>query len=159
MIFIAVGTQKFQFNRLLKMIDDLIENKTIVEEVYAQIGHSDYTPKNYQYTNFLSKDKFESCVQKCDVLITHSGVGTIISGLKHKKPVIVIPRLAKYGEHVDDHQIQIAKSFAEKNYVLYVDAENELENTIEKAYKHKFDYYVSQRSNVIGTIRSFIESI
>ena len=53
-------------------------------------------------------------IRECDVLITHSGVATIIAGLKNDKKVIVVPRLAKYGEHVDDHQVQIAESFLNK---------------------------------------------
>lgn len=159
MIFVAVGTQKFQFNRLLESIDDLIENKMITEEVYAQIGHSDYVPQNYKYTNFLSKDEFELYINKCNILITHSGVGTIISGIKCKKPVIVMPRLAKYGEHVDDHQVQIANSFEEKNYVLCVGEKKKLQDMIQEAYNHKFDQYISQRENVLRTIRTFIDSI
>ena len=159
MIFVAVGTQKFQFNRLLEAIDNLIENKVITEEVYAQIGHSDYVPQNYKYTDFLSKDKFESYINRCNLLITHSGVGTIISGIKCEKPVIVIPRLAKYGEHVDDHQVQIANSFEEKNYILCVGEKNKLQDMIREAYNHKFDKYISQRENVLKTIRTFIDSI
>ena len=106
MIFVAVGTQKFPFNRLLKGIDDLIEQGQLEEEVFAQIGHSDYVPRNYGYQDFLTKEDFQNYISNCDVLITHSGVATIIAGMKLEKPVVVVPRFASYGEHVDDHQLQ-----------------------------------------------------
>lgn len=159
MIFIAVGTQKFQLNRLLKQIDELIESKQITEKVFAQIGNSDYEPVNYEYTDFLNKEEFDKYVGNCDVLITHSGVGTIISGLNQKKPVIVYPRLAKYNEHVDDHQLQIAESFSMQNLVLLCGEKDDLNKLIQKARSHKFSVYRFQRENVIKKVRSFLNSI
>ena len=58
MVFVAVGTQKFQFNRLLKAVDDLVEQGCLEGEVFAQIGHSDYVPRKYAYKDFISKDDF-----------------------------------------------------------------------------------------------------
>lgn len=92
MIFVAVGTQKFQMNRLLEEIDNCIEGRDITEKVFAQIGNSTYHPKNYEYSTFLCKEDFEERVKECNLLITHSGVATIITGLKFDKPVIVVPR-------------------------------------------------------------------
>ena len=58
MIFIILGSQKFQFNRLVKEVDKLIENGYITEEVYAQIGYSDYEPKNFKFKRFMDRDEF-----------------------------------------------------------------------------------------------------
>ena len=80
MIFIAVGTQKFQFNRLLQIVDHLVEKKVITEEVIAQTGNCDYKPVNYSFTKFMNKEEFEKSISECHLLITHSGVGTIITG-------------------------------------------------------------------------------
>ena len=124
MIFVALGTQKFQFNRLLQMIDQLLDEGKIKETVFAQIGNSDYRPKNYKYASFLDKNEFEDRIRNSNLLITHSGVATIITGIKNNKKVIVVPRLAKYGEHVDDHQVQIAQSFSKQNYVMMYDRQN-----------------------------------
>ena len=88
MIFVALGTQKFQFNRLLQMIDQLLVDGKITEPVFAQIGNSDYAPQNFQYASFLDKREFEEKIEECDVLITHSGVATIIAGLKNEKKVM-----------------------------------------------------------------------
>lgn len=159
MIFVAVGTQKFPFNRLLKLVDELIEKEVIQEAVFAQVGNSDYCPKNYEYKKFMSKDEFDNHIKSCDVLITHSGVATIITGLKFEKKVIVVPRLAKYGEHVDDHQIQIAWSFFNQNLVLVCGEDDDLTLLINAAKKHQFSKYVSQRELMIKTIRDYLKTI
>ena len=156
MIFVVVGTQKFQLNRLLEEIDNQIEKGIINEEVFAQIGNSDYQPKHYNFKKFIDKDEFEEIIEKCTVLITHSGVGTIISGLNHNKPVIVYPRLKKYNEHIDDHQTEIAQSFSEMNYVLLCNENDDFSNLLEKALKHKFDKYFSRRTDTIKTINEFL---
>lgn len=159
MIFVAVGTQKFQMNRLLKEVDMCVEQKDIDEEVFAQIGNSTYLPKNFKYSRFLSKDDFNNKIKNCNLLITHSGVATIIAGLRYNKPVIVVPRLSKYNEHVDNHQLQIADSFQELNFVLKCENELELPMLICEARKHKFDKYVSQREEMLSGIETFIESL
>ena len=159
MIFVVMGTQKFQLNRLLVQIDELIEKGIITEPVFAQTGNSDYIPQNYSYEKFLDKEEFEKKISECDILITHSGVGTIISGLKNKKPIIVFPRLAKYKEHVDDHQLEIAQSFSELNYVLLCGEENNLGELIEKSRSHKFGTYTSGRGTVVNTVRDFLDKI
>ena len=107
MIFVTVGSQKFQFDRLLKTIDDLIENKTIKDPVYAQIGYSNYLPRHYSSTKFLDRTEFMSFIEKADIIITHGGTGVIIKSVKMGKKIVAVPRLAKYGEHVDDHQLQL----------------------------------------------------
>ena len=92
MIFITVGSQKFQFNRLLKEIDRLIENKVINEEVFAQVGASDYKPVNYEYKDFITQDEFKEYMEIASLVITHAGTGAIITALKNDKKVIAIPR-------------------------------------------------------------------
>lgn len=159
MVFVAVGTQKFQFNRLLKMVDNLIEQGYLTGEVFAQIGHSDYVPRNYAYKDFMGKDDFQACIDRCDLLITHSGVATIIAGLRLHKPVVVVPRLAKFGEHVDDHQFQIAESFSTKNLLLMCKEQDNLAEIIKDAQTHTFAEYVSQRTMVLTTIREYLEEI
>ena len=159
MIFVAVGTQKFQFNRLLKAVDDLVDQGVLTGEVFAQTGHSDYVPRNYGYQDFLSKDDFQSCINRCELLITHSGVATIIAGLKLRKPVVVVPRFSAHGEHVDDHQLQIAESFADKNLLLMSKNLDDLGAIVKRAGTHEFARYVSQREQVIRTVRDYLKTI
>lgn len=159
MIFIAVGTQKFQLDRLLKMVDELVGKGVITEEVFAQSGNCTYVPKNFKAESFLTKEVFGNYIKNCDLLITHSGVATIIAGLKNQKPVIVMPRLAKYNEHVDDHQVQIANSFKKKNFILKYEENDDFAGLIEQAKNKAFDVYVSQHDKMVNTVRDYINSI
>ncbi|MBZ1519311.1 beta(1,3)galactosyltransferase EpsH, partial [Leuconostoc mesenteroides] len=118
MIFIVLGSQRFQFNRLLQYIDELVLENKINEKIVAQSGHSDYVPSSYSVTPFFNKDEFTHNIKQADVIITHAGTGAIVTALKNNKKIIAVPRLKKYLEHVDDHQIQIVKNFVEKNYLF-----------------------------------------
>lgn len=156
MIFVTVGSQKFQFNRLLKEIDKLIEEKKITEEVFAQIGYCDYLPKNYKYKSFLDRNEFANIMSKCDKVITHGGTGAIIGAVKCGKKVIAVPRLAKFGEHVDNHQLQIVEQFENMNFIEYVENEDELGKNIININKKKFEKYKSNTFEIINSIEEFI---
>ena len=157
MIFVTLGSQKFQFNRLLIEIDRLIEEGIIKDDIFAQIGASDYKPKNYKYKDFLTQDEFKEYMVNCNFVITHAGTGAIITALKNDKKVIAIPRLAKYGEHVDDHQIQLVNEFKELNLIYPVYDEKDLKNAINEIIKMNFGKYISNTKNIICDIEKFIK--
>ncbi len=157
MIFVTVGSQKFQFNRLLKEIDKLVADKIITEEVFAQIGVSDYIPRNYKYTKFLSFDEFNQYLNRCDMVITHAGTGVIVNSVKLEKKVIAIPRLKKYKEHVDDHQIQLIDEFKELNFVESCYEIKNLKKAIKNTRNKKYNKYVSNTDKIIESIEEFIE--
>lgn len=157
MIFVTVGSQKFQFNRLLKKIDELIESGDIKEEVFAQIGVSDYTPKNYNYKDFVTQDEFKEYMDKADLIITHAGTGAIVTALKKDKKVIAIPRLSEYGEHVDDHQIQLIDEFKEMNFIEPVYKIDELKPAIKNVREKTYNKYKSNTQKILDDIELFIE--
>lgn len=157
MILITVGSQKFQFNRLLQEIDRLIDKKIIEEEVFAQIGVSDYIPKNYKYKDFMAQDEFNKKISDCSLLITHAGTGVIVNALKKEKKVIAIPRLAKYGEHVDDHQIQLINEFKELNFIEPAYEIDQIEQALKNIKKNKYNKYISNTDKIIESIEEFIE--
>lgn len=157
MIFVVLGTQKFQLNRLLQKLDEYVEKKMISDEIFAQIGSSTYKPKYYKYAEFMDKKDFDETIRKADVIISHSGVGTIITAINAQKPVVVYPRLAKYKEHVDDHQLDIAKAFETKKYVICCYENDDLLEKINKSREYHFDEYVSQQKQIVGIIKKFME--
>ena len=157
MILVTVGSQKFQFNRLLQEIDKLIEEKVIKEKVFAQIGVSDYIPKNYEYKDFLTQDEFNKKIDECDTLITHAGTGVIVNALKKEKKVIAVPRLAKYGEHVDDHQIQLIDEFKELNFIEPAYEVSDIKECLKNINKKKYNKYVSNTDKIIESIEEFIK--
>lgn len=156
MIFVTLGSQKFQFNRLLIEIDRLVKEEKIDEEVFAQTGYSDYIPKNYAYKEFLDRDEFTSIMGKCDKVITHGGTGAIIGAVKKGKIVIAVPRLSRFGEHVDDHQLQIISQFKEKNIIESCVDIDSLESVIVGTENRKFNSYISNTQEILNSIEDFI---
>lgn len=107
MIFLTVGTQ-LPFERLVKAIDQYAAIYPNVE-IFGQIGPSSYIPSNFEYKNFISKNEYDEKFNSASLIISHAGMGTIISSLICNKPVIVLPRLASIGEHRNDHQLATCK--------------------------------------------------
>lgn len=154
MIFVTLGSQKFQFNRLLQAIDEM----DIDEEIFAQIGYSDYKPKNYGFKDFLDREEFANVMNKSDIVITHGGTGAIIGAVKMGKKVIAVPRLAKYGEHVDDHQTQLVDQFKELN-LIYACDDMDLKKAIEVVKNTQYQEYKSNTQTIIASLEEFIEAI
>lgn len=157
MIFITLGSQKFQFNRLLKAVDELKKSGTIQDEIFAQTGYSDYQPACFEYKDFLNRDEFALMEEKADVVITHGGTGAIIGAVKKRKKVIAVPRLAKYGEHVDDHQLQIIQEFEDMRIIAACFNLEELGFVIEEVKNKEFNPYVSNTDTIIKSIEEFLK--
>lgn len=159
MIFITLGSQKFQFNRLLIAVDKLIKEKKISEEVFAQTGFSDYEPKCFEYKKFLDREEFAKWEERADLVITHGGTGAIIGAVKQGKKVIAVPRRAEYGEHVDDHQLQLVSQFRELDLICECCDCDKLEEAIEYARNRSFKEYFSNTDAIVRSIDRYIESV
>ncbi|MGO4927785.1 PssE/Cps14G family polysaccharide biosynthesis glycosyltransferase [Fundicoccus sp. Sow4_F4] len=157
MIFICVGSREYQFDRLLKQIDLLVGNGIFTEKVFAQIGQSEYIPKNYEYERFLSVDKFKEYQKEAEFIISHAGTGALIGALKENKQVIAVPRLFKFKEHTDDHQIQVATMLDELGYLRMVLEIDELEKVYKCMKRKPIVKRYNRPSMVYKTITDFIE--
>lgn len=158
MIFLPVGTQ-FGFDRLVKAVDDAIAGKIIQDEVFAQIGPGDYKPVAMKYVINLGKEEFDGVFQSCNAVISHAGMGNIALAMKTQKPLLVLPRLKKYGEVVNNHQVDTARKFEELGHILAAYDENEL---VEKAKLLKTFVpkpRIPNRQRVIERISSFLNSL
>lgn len=138
MIFVTVGTHDQGFERLVRKIDELVEGKNIRDNVIIQIGYTGYKPKACKWFKFVSPEEFEQLCKKSSLIITHAGVGSIMTSLKFSKNIIVVPRLKKFNEHRDDHQLQITKELEKQKRILGVYDINELEYAIKKLKREKF---------------------
>lgn len=159
MILLTVGTQKFQFDRLLEAVDLLVERHCIQEPVMAQSGYSTYKPRHYECVDFMKKEDMDAAIRDCSLLITHSGVGTILSGLKANRKIIVVPRKKAFGEHVDDHQEEIAKKFEEMGYVRVCRDTEDLLNCYRSMEAFPCRSLELDFSKTVGFINAYLETI
>lgn len=155
-LFVPLGTQKFPFGRLITALNELVDRGVYKEdEIVMQSSLYPVEPR-FNHVGLISYDEFNDYLHKAEVVITHSGVNSIISCMQLKKPLIIVPRLYKYGEHVDNHQVEIAKLMEQKYDVLVLEDMSELEKKIEEAKTHHYKEWQSNRASLIEAIKAAI---
>lgn len=158
MILVTLGTQDKPFTRLLDAIQKQIDKGNIKDKVIVQAGCTKYDSKDMEIFDLIAVDKFNSLIKKADLIITHGGVGSIMEGIKNGKPIIAAPRLKKYNEHVNDHQLQIIDEFTDMGYILALKDFNKLDKLIVKAKNHKLKMFESNTDNIINMIENYIDN-
>ena len=157
MILVTLGTQDKSMVRLLKLIDKSIAEGLIKDKVIVQAGFTKYKSKNMEIFDTVSNDELEKLINKADLIITHGGVGSILSSLKYHKKVIATPRLAKYNEHTNDHQKQIVKEFSKRGYLIPLLDYNNFDKVMEKSKTFKPRPFKSNNENFTKIIKNYIE--
>ena len=131
MIFVTVGTHEQPFDRLIKIIDKMVEDKKIKEEVIIQKGYTDYEPMHCTSYKLISYDEMQKYINEARIVITHGGPSSFIMPLQIGKIPIVVPRMEKYKEHVNDHQVEFARAVSERQRnIIVVNDVNSLDYTI-----------------------------
>jgi len=128
-ILVVTGTQA-PFDRLLSIIDKWA-SKQVKYTVIAQMANSEINFKNMTCFDYLEPDVFNEYFNNADVIIGHAGIGTIITALENEKNLVVFPRLVKYNEHRNDHQLHTAKGFDKLGLINVAYTENELLNYLD----------------------------
>lgn len=157
MILVTLGTQDKKFYRLLDAIEKEIENGNIKEKVVVQAGcSSDYKSKYLEIFDLIPMHKFDELISKCDLLITHGGVGSIITGLKRNKKVIAVSRLKEYNEHTNNHQLQIIENFTKCKYIIGINDVKKIGKAINKSKTFKTKKYNSNTKKFVKIIENEI---
>ena len=157
MIFLTVGSWRKGFDRLIKAVDELVENGFIKEPVIAQIGHSSYVPKNMKTMEFCSPDDFSELISQARMIIAHAGIGTIAMAVRKQKPVVVVPRKSSLGEHFDDHQFATAKALEKEGKILVAYEVEQLEEKARQA--ENFVPEKTRPSNqILSAVQQFIDN-
>ena len=126
MILVVVGSTSIPFDRLLHGIDEL----AVDEPVLVQRGPSTVVPERCACVEFMPFDEMVENVRKARVVITHCGVGIILVSLMNGKRPIVVPRLHRFGEAVDDHQLELGQRLAQEGLVTLVEDASLLSDAI-----------------------------
>lgn len=116
MILVTVGTHDDSFRRLLEAVDRYAAQTD--ERIVMQCGHSEYEPTNTEWFTFIeSEDEFLALFEEADLVIGHAGAGTILTALRFGHPIIIVPRRKKFGEHIDDQQLELVEGLEETDGV------------------------------------------
>lgn len=109
------GTQKQSFHRLWQQLQPVLSSGDWI----IQAGHNSWSSErsNVQVIDFVEQEQLQHWIEEADLIITHAGAGSMLQALYYHKRIIAIPRLAKYGEHVNDHQLELALKFEHLGYL------------------------------------------
>ena len=158
MILVLLGTQKYNFNRLLDCIQENIDNGTIKDKVIVQAGHTKFKSKDMEIFDLIPIDKMSELMDEADIVITHGGVGSIVGALKKQKKIIAMPRLKKYGEVANDHQKETVEMFLKNNYIKCANTAEELSNVLKKINDFIPSTYISNTNKIIKIVEEYIEN-
>lgn len=155
MIFLTVGTQ-LPFDRLISAVDDIAS--TLSFDIFGQIGVGGIKPKNFQYSENLHPSEFDQKFRSANLIVAHAGIGTILTAKKYRKPLILFPRIARLGEHRNDHQAATCDQVTGTTGIYIATDANSL-----KAYFHEGKNLLPPsmeqsrpRSEIINNLRSYI---
>lgn len=162
MIFVTVGSM-FPFDRLIRAVDQWATQRNF-NDITMQIGAGSYLPQNGKWIRSLSPDDFASAVKRCDLMVTHLGMGSVISAMQARKPIILLPRRAALGEANSDHQIHGTEWLRGSSGVWIADDEKDIEEFLMSFIGGKLTQVtneVSQYASIelIEKVKNFVNSI
>jgi UDP-N-acetylglucosamine transferase subunit ALG13 len=124
LIFVTVGNAHNPFERLVRAADELAAR--LEEPVLVQSGHTAYQARHAEQVAFLGLDAYETAVQQARLIVAHAGSGSVIAAFRYGKPLILMPRRRQFGEHVNDHQLELTAALAADPRVRVVQNADEL---------------------------------
>lgn len=159
MILVVLGTHELPFTRLLNEVERLKSKNIIEDDIIVQSGHTKYNSDKLTIKQFVSYTEMDLLCEQARLIITHAGTGSIIAGINKGKSVIACARLKKYGEHNDDHQLQIVSALANQGHILSWEEGAMLEEVIQKAETFQPTPFRSGREQIYQLIENFIDEV
>ena len=156
MILVTLGTHELPFARLLKEVEATVELLDIQDEIIVQSGHTSYQSNRMSIYPFFTFEEMDALYERTDLLITHAGTGSVVNGIKKNKKVIAAPRLKIYGEHNDDHQLQLVEAFETTGHILVWRDGDSLAEVWKQTENFAPQPFVSGRDQLLGLIDRFI---
>lgn len=157
MILVTLGTNDKQFTRLLDAVENACKNGLIQDEVIVQSGFTKYESKYMKVFPYLDRNEFTKYIQTADLVICHGGVGTIMTALNAKRKILAAARLEKYGEHVNDHQIQLLEAFEERGFLVYMKDLDQIGTYLNQIKTFQPKSYESNTDHMVSLIETWIE--
>ena len=147
MIFVTIGNDGRHFERLLDRIGELI--KEDFDDIFVQFGNSRNSLKTSNKVKaFYNRDEFSSLLKDSDLIFTHAGAGTLLQIAQLGKFPLVVPRLKKYKEHINNHQVDIASEFEKKGLCKTIYNINDLDLSLISDIKHRsLNFKISNKDN------------
>jgi UDP-N-acetylglucosamine transferase subunit ALG13 len=156
-IFLTVGSM-LPFDRLVTAVDSCPEIYCN-HNIFAQIGDTDYRPNNFKFQKIISPTDYRNHCCKCDLVLSHVGMGTIITALEYGKPLILLPRRPELKEVTNSHQLATARWLKDRPGIRVISSENEISTQIAEIvlFSEKVKNFIPNNNILLtDSIRKFI---
>jgi UDP-N-acetylglucosamine transferase subunit ALG13 len=154
MIYVTVGTMFLDFSRLIRKMDEIALDTG--ERVIVQTGMGDTYPAHCEYFDFRSRDEVLVLQRDARVIVCHAGIGCVSDALNLKRPLIVVPRLKRFNEHMNDHQLDLAEAVQQRGWGrMILDVADLPEVCANPPAAHA--NYTPARDRLINAVRSFVD--
>ena len=153
----ATGLHEHGFDRLVRAVDHLVRDG-LIADVFIQTGYSKYKPQHADWQQAIDFGEFQGRLGRADVVVTHGGAGCIADALELEKATIVVPRLKRFNEHNNDHQLELARALEESGRVLVAYDMGDLFPLIQRAWEFRPACSAS-KSDISSIIGGFLEEV
>jgi UDP-N-acetylglucosamine transferase subunit ALG13 len=159
MIFVTTGTQT-PFNRLLRAVDAWALSRKC-PDVFAQIGRDAWKPIHIPHAELLDPGEYQRLIARCTLVVSHAGMGTILTAMRYGKPLLIMPKRAALGEHRNEHQSATARRLSTLGIVHVAWNEEELYDCLDRHHELNRPQTIGPHASprLIGTLRDFIHGI
>lgn len=130
--FVSVGNCHQSFARMLNKLAEIADGNSLPRPVYVQHGHTPFTSGTCLAVPFMTRDEFELRLAGSELVVVHGGMSSLQAVRAGKVPV-VMPRMSKYGEHVDDHQVDFVRTLAAEGLAIVAEEPENLPGAIADA--------------------------
>jgi len=161
LIFVTIGNATQGFHRLLEAVDRLAGRGFFIgESVLIQAGNArDFSSMHCQQADFLGMTEFVETIRLANVVICHAGAGTLFHCFQAGKVPVVMPRRKEYGEHVDDHQVELAEALQQDGRAILVCDAADLANGILEAKQRNTEQLLPSSSRMLSLVAQAIEDL
>ena len=152
MIFVTVGTNEAPFDRLLSALSSLEGHELLVQH-----GSSPIRPAGARCVESLPYDEVVETMRRADTVVTHAGVGSVLTAFAAGKRPVVVPRLRRFSEAVDDHQVEFARHLAPTALVSLVEDLGELPQAVASS-PGGISLDIGPSSRLVNELRAYLEA-
>ncbi len=158
MILVTVGTQ-LPFDRLIKAVDAFATDLT--KPAVAQIGRGNYTPQNMKWIKNIEPVDFDRMFHEASVIVSHAGIGTVLTAKRFGKPIILVPRQASLGEHRNDHQLATVSQLAGRPGIYVANNDEELKTYLlsDLTSPNQDDTSEAGRNSLVNYLKGYLATV
>ena len=156
MIYVTVGTMFLDFPRLIHAMDAIARDTG--ERVIIQTGMGNTLPQHCEHFAFKPREEILEIQRNARVVVCHAGIGCVSDALRMQRPLIVAPRLKRFNEHMNDHQLELARAVEARGWGRVIHDVSELPQACANPLA-AHEHYEPASGPLIADIKAFVNSI